>query len=343
MRTFLLLVICWSCTAAAPQKKALVCGAGGFIGYHLVNRYKAEGYWVRGVDIKYPEFGPTHADEFLLADLRVYDRAKEALFLDAGPFDEVCQLASNMGGMGYISCHDAEIMHDSALINLNVLEACRETGAGKIFFSSSACIYPERNQMDPTSPICSEDSAYPAQPDTEYGWEKLFSERLYQSYARDYKMDIRIARLHNVFGSQGAWDGGREKAPAALCRKIAQAANGGVIDIWGDGNQTRSFLFIDECVEGIWKIMQCSHPLPIVNLGSEELISINDLVAAIAQIAGKQVSVNHIPGPLGVRGRKSDNQLLRTVLGWEPTQPLKTGLQKLYPWIHEQVNLKGKS
>ncbi len=324
------------------QKTALVCGAGGFIGYHLVKRYQEEGYWVRGVDIKYPEFGDTHADEFLVLDLRNSENAQKAVSLELlseKPFDEVCQLAANMGGMGYISYHDAEIVHDSALINLLVLEECRKNKVGKVFYTSSACIYPEYNQMDPNNPKCSEESAYPAQPDTEYGWEKLFSERLYQSYARDYGMNIRIARLHNVFGPYGTWTGGREKAPAALCRKLANAPkDGGVIEVWGTGDQTRSFLYIDECIEGIRRIMLSEKDLPILNLGSEEMISINDLVYLIASIADKEICIKNIPGPEGVRGRNSDNALIREELSWEPTASLREGMTKLYPWLEAQVH-----
>ncbi len=320
----------------AEQKTVLVCGAGGFIGHHLVKRYKEEGYWVRGVDIKYPEFESSHADEFILADLRNRDEVKRSLSLEP-PFDEVIQLAADMGGMGYIAFHDAEIMHNSALINLNVLDECYVTGVKKVFFSSSACVYPERNQMDPENPKCTEESAYPAAPDTEYGWEKLFSERLYQAYAHDYHMDVRIARFHNVFGPLGAWTGGREKAPAALCRKVAQSKNGDMIEIWGKGDQTRSFLYIDECVEGIRKIMSLETPPPVMNLGSEEMISINDLAYLIADIARKPLTLKNIPGPEGVRGRNSDNALMQQVLNWQPTQSLRSGLEKLYPWIEEQV------
>lgn len=319
------------------RKTALVCGAGGFIGYHLVQRYKDEGYWVRGVDIKTPEFGPINADEFFLADLRNPMEAERALLLDGEAFDEVLQLAGNMGGMGFISCHDAEIMHDSALINLNVLELCRKTGVGKVFFSSSACIYPERNQLDPNNPYCIEDSAYPAAPDTEYGWEKLFSERIYAAYARDYGMDTRVARFHNVFGPQGSWMGGREKAPAALCRKVAEAKDGDTIEIWGKGDQTRSFLYIEECVEGVRRIMEAPRGLPVVNLGSEEMISINDLAIMIAEISGKQIHIRNVPGPEGVRGRNSHNQLLQQSIGWAPSQSLEAGIRKLYPWIDSQV------
>jgi len=326
------------------QKKVLICGAGGFIGYHLAKRYKEEGYWVRGVDIKYPEFGSTYADEFMIADLRFAEGAKRAVSLEGKSemaFDEVCQLAANMGGMGFIAFHDAEIMHDSALINLNVLEECRMQGVKKVFYTSSACIYPERNQLDPNNPKCTEDSAYPAAPDTEYGWEKLFSERLYQSYARDYQMDIRIARLHNVFGPQGTWEGGREKAPAALSRKVAEASEGAVVQIWGKGDQTRSFLYIDECVEGIYRIMSAEKGLPVLNLGSEEMISINDLAYLIAHIADKNISLQNISGPEGVRGRNSDNDLMQKLLNWQPTQSLEVGLRKLYPWIEEQLKKRG--
>ena len=322
------------------QKKVLICGAGGFIGHHLVKRYKNEGYWVRGVDIKYPEFEASKADEFIIADLRKYSNALLVLTLPKEmPFDEVCQLAANMGGMGFISTHDAEIMRDSCLININVLEACRIMGAKKIFFSSSACIYPEENQLDPQNPKCTEDTAYPAHPDTEYGWEKLFSERLYFSYARDYKMDIRIARLHNVFGPLGTWDGGREKAPAAICRKIAQAKDGDKVQIWGKGDQTRSFLYIDECIEGIRRMMKSKEYLPILNLGSEEMISINNLTNLIAKIANKRIFIENVPGPEGVRGRNSDNLLINKVLNWSPTQSLEEGLRKLYAWINNQVEI----
>lgn len=319
------------------RKTALVCGAGGFIGYHLVQRCKDEGYWVRGVDIKNPEFSPINADEFFLADLRIPEEAERAVTLDGTPFDEVYQLAANMGGMGFISSHDAVIMHDSALINLNVLEQCRKTGVGKVFYSSSACIYPERNQLDPNNPHCPEHSAYPAAPDTEYGWEKLFSERLYAAYARDYGMDTRIARFHNVFGPLGTWTGGREKAPAALCRKVAEAKDGDTIEIWGKGDQTRSFLYIDECLEGVRRIMSAPKGLPVLNVGSEEMISINDLAKMVARISGKEIFIRNVPGPEGVRGRNSHNELIQKTIGWAPSQSLEAGMSKLYPWVVEQV------
>lgn len=323
---------------AYEQKRVLVCGAGGFIGYHMAKYYKEAGYWVRGVDIKNPEFGPWIGDEFFLLDLRDGKNARRALSLEGGKsFDEVCQFAANMGGMGFISQHDAEIMHDNVLINVNVLESCRQSGAKKIFFSSSACVYPERNQLDPLNPHCEEGSAYPAAPDTEYGWEKLFSERIYLAYARDYGMDVRIARFHNVFGPQGTWQGERAKAPAALCKKIAEAKDGSTVEIWGSGNQTRSFLYISECVEGIRRIMEAESGLPIVNLGSDEMISIRDLTLMIAGIANKQITIRNIPGPEGVCGRNSDNALISSVLHWAPSQPLQIGMEQLYAWIEDQL------
>ena len=322
------------------QKTALVCGAGGFIGSHLVKRLKQEGYWVRGADIKYPQFEASAADDFILVDLTDENEAQRAVELSAGSFDIVCQLAANMGGLGFISSHASEIMHDSSLINLNVLEACRIAQAKKVLYTSSACIYPEYNQTDPNNPKCSEESAYPAAPDTEYGWEKLFSEILYKTYAKDYGMDTRIVRLHNVFGPQGTWEGGREKAPAALCRKIAEADEKDAIEVWGKGDQTRSFLYIDECVEGIWRILSAEKGIPIVNLGSEELISINNLTRMIASIANKNVAIQNVDGPEGVRGRNSDNRLIQEVLHWQPSQSLEEGLKKLYPWIENQVRLK---
>lgn len=317
------------------MRSALVCGAGGFIGSHLVRRLRQEGVWVRGVDLKHPEFGATQADDFVLGDLR--DPGFCQSIVDRR-FDEVYQLAADMGGAGYIFIgdNDAEIMHNSAIINLNMLETIRGRDIGRIFYSSSACMYPAYNQEDPGSPNCAEDSAYPAAPDSEYGWEKLFSERLYLAYARNHGIGVRIARYHNVFGPEGTWTGGKEKAPAALCRKVAAAPHGGEIEIWGDGNQTRSFLYIDECVEGTLRLMRSDFSGP-VNIGSEEMVSINELAQMIMQVARKTVSIRHIPGPTGVRGRSSDNRLIRQRLGWAPGQPLAAGLAATYPWIEAQV------
>jgi len=318
------------------NKKALVCGAGGFIGSHLVRRLKAEGFWVRGVDLKYPEFGPAEADEFVIGDLRD-QRLCERITADAR-FDELYQLAADMGGAGFVftGSHDAEIMHNSATINLNMVERARLTGVSQLFFSSSACIYPEYNQLDPANPKCSEDSAYPAAPDSDYGWEKLFSERLYLAYNRNYGLNVRIARLHNIFGPEGTWQGGREKAPAALCRKVAAAPDGGEIEIWGDGQQTRSFLYIDECLEGMRRLMNSDFMGP-VNIGSEEMVTINGLAMMIIEIAGKDLRLRHVTGPLGVRGRNSDNRLLRERLSWAPASSLKDGLVKTYAWIKQEV------
>jgi GDP-D-mannose 3',5'-epimerase len=317
------------------MKSALVCGAGGFIGAHLVKRLKSEGFWVRGVDLKYPEFAPTAADDFIIADLRDFAECRAAV---DQPFTEIYQLAADMGGAGYIFTgeHDADVMHNSATINLNMLEACRRRNVKRIFYSSSACIYPEHNQLDPHAPVTRESSAYPANPDSEYGWEKLFSERLYLAYSRNYGIEARIARYHNIFGPEGTWTGGREKAPAALCRKVAEARDGGVIEIWGDGKQTRSFLYIDECVEGTLRLMRSNFQGP-VNIGSDEMVTLNDLAGMIIEIAGKRLTLEHVPGPLGVRGRNSDNALIKEKLNWAPTQPLKQGLAKTYPWIANQV------
>lgn len=312
----------------------LVCGAGGFIGSHLVRRLKTDGFYVRGVDLKYPEFSPSAADKFIIGDLRDQQVAATVV---AG-MQEVYQLAADMGGAGYIFTgdHDAVVMHNSATINLNVLEAGRQAGVHKFFYSSSACIYPERNQLDPDNPICSEDSAYPAAPDSEYGWEKLFSERLYLAYMRNYGIDVRIARFHNIFGPEGTWRGGREKAPAAICRKVAESADGGVIEIWGDGLQTRSFLYIDECIEGVRRLMMSPFSGP-VNIGSEEMISINDLARMVMGIAGKAIDIRNVPGPTGVRGRVSDNRLIHERLGWRPASSLREGVEKTYAWIADQV------
>ena len=317
------------------MKKALVCGAGGFIGSHLVKRLKKEDYWVRGVDLKYPEYGKTAADDFVIGDLRNQEFCKK---ITNAVFDEVYQLAADMGGAGYIFSgeHDADVMHNSATINLNILDCMRVTGSKKIFYSSSACIYPAYNQLEPGNPKLSEDSAYPAEPDSEYGWEKLFSERLYMAYCRNYGLTVRIARFHNIFGPEGTWKGGKEKSPAAICRKVAQAPDGGEIEIWGDGLQTRSFLYIDECLEGVRRLMNSVFSGP-VNIGSEEMVTINQLSLAVMEIANKRLTVKHIPGQLGVRGRNSDNKLIYEKLGWKPSSKLKDGLAITYQWIAEQI------
>ena len=323
------------------KKSALVCGAGGFIGSHLVKRLKREGYWVRGVDLKDPECSNTESDEFIIGDLcdplivnNIFDQ----------PFDEVYQLAADMGGAGFIFTgeNDTDIMHNSAMINLNVVKASIRAKIKKIFYSSSACMYPERNQMDPDNPKCSEDSAYPAQPDSEYGWEKLFSERLFFASNRNYGLNVKIARFHNIFGPEGTWKGGREKAPAAFCRKVAETSNGGVIDMWGDGKQTRSFLYIDECLEGVRRLMNSEFSGPF-NIGSDEMVTINRLAEITMEVAKKRIKINHIQGPLGVRGRNSDNELINKKLGWKPRQPLKEGIEKTYHWIQKQVEINNLS
>jgi len=317
------------------MKKAVVCGAGGFIGSHLVKRLKSEGYWVRGIDLKYPEYASTQADDFIIGDLREVAVCQECFDQS---FDEVYQLAADMGGAGYVFTgdNDADIMQNSAMINLNVVKACNENNVSRVFYSSSACIYPERNQLDPANPNCAEDSAYPADPDSEYGWEKLFSERLYLTYGRNKGMQVRVARFHNIFGYEGCWDGGREKAPAAICRKVAMAADGGSIEIWGDGLQTRSFLHIDECVEGVRRFMQSDWEGP-VNIGSDEMVSINQLAKMVMDIAEKKLTINHIPGPLGVKGRTSDNALIKQKLDWTPSHSLYEGLESTYHWIEAKV------
>jgi nucleoside-diphosphate-sugar epimerase len=323
------------------MKTALVCGAGGFIGGHLVSRLKRDGFWVRGTDVKFHEYAESAADDFVVGDLR--EQAFVRTVIDR-KFDEVYQLAADMGGAGYIFTgeHDADVMHNSATINLNVLDACHKRSIQKIFYSSSACIYPAYNQEDPQNPKCAEDSAYPAAPDSEYGWEKLFSERLYLAYRRNYGMHTHVARYHNIFGPQGTWTGGKEKAPAAICRKIANARNGGEIEIWGDGEQTRSFLFIDECVEGTIRLLRSPYPGPF-NIGSEEMVTINELVELIADIAGKQIRKKHIAGPTGVRGRNSDNRLIREKLNWAPRQSLRAGLEETYAWIEAQVHRNARA
>jgi len=315
------------------MKKVLVCGAGGFIGGHLVNRLKTEGYWVMGVDLKQNEFGNMNADHFLLGDLRDPAFVKKIVI----GIDEVYQLAADMGGAGYIFTgeNDAQLMHNSALCNINILSACQEAGVKKIFYSSSACIYPEYNQVDPDNPECSEDSAYPAAPDSEYGWEKLFSERLYFAYKKNFNIDVKVARFHNIFGPMGTWTGGKEKAPAAMCRKAAETIDGGEFEVWGDGNQTRSFLYIDECINGIRALMESDFSGP-VNIGSEEMISINEFAKMAIEISGKKITIRNVPGPTGVRGRNSNNKLIKEKLKWCPSSLLRDGMEKTYAWIKSQ-------
>lgn len=321
------------------KKKAIVLGAGGFIGHHLAKSLVNEGFWVRGVDQKKPRFEETDCQDFLVGDLTDPTVCSEAFDIY---FDEVYQLAADMGGAGYIFTgeNDADVMYNSALINLNVANAVYRRNIKRVFYSSSACMYPEHNQMDPENPKCSEDSAYPANPDSEYGWEKLFSERLFLAYGRNKGIEARIARYHNIFGPLGSWNDGREKAPAALCRKVAEADSDGIIDVWGDGLQTRSFLYIDDCVEAT-KILTRSDWEGPVNIGSEEMISINDLAHLVASVAGKKISINNIPGPVGVRGRNSDNKLIYEKLSWQPKYDLKAGIEKTYPWILENVESRG--
>lgn len=317
------------------QKKVLVCGAGGFIGGHLVTRLMSEGFWVRGVDLVDNEYTPHAPHEFIEGDLRDPAFCRDIV---KGGFDEIYQLAADMGGAGYIFTgdHDADVMYNSAMCNLNMLNAVREAGAGKIFYSSSACMYPEYNQLDPDNPKCSEDSAYPAAPDSEYGWEKLFSERLYLSYNRNYGIPVRVARFHNIFGPRGTWTGGKEKAPAAMCRKVAEAADGSFIEVWGDGTQTRSFLYIDECLEAVRRLMNSDFIGP-VNIGSEEMISINDFARMVIDISGKKLEVKNIEGPTGVKGRNSDNALIREKLNWAPSMPLRAGMELTYAWVNDMV------
>ena len=321
------------------MKRILVNGAGGFIGGHLVKRLKREGYWVRAVDIKRHDFVEPPADEFIVGDLREQTVVREVV----QDIDEVYQLAADMGGAGYIFTgeHDAEVMHNSATINLNVLEAGYRAGVKKFFYSSSACMYPEYNQLDPDNPNCAEASAYPAAPDSEYGWEKLFSERIFLAYQRNYGVEVRVARFHNIFGPEGTWTGGKEKAPAAMCRKVAEAPEGGEIEIWGDGLQTRSFLYIDECLEGVRRLFESDFSGP-VNIGSDEMVTINQLAEIAMEVAGKRLSIRHISGPLGVRGRNSDNRLIREKLGWAPSQSLRAGIEKTYAWIAGQVQARDR-
>ena len=317
------------------MQRILVNGAGGFIGGHMVRRLKSEGFWVRAVDIKEHDFCRPPADEFILGDLRdqrVVEQVVEGI-------DEVYQFAADMGGAGYIFTgeHDADVMHNSATINLNTLHYGLKAGVKKFFYSSSACMYPEYNQLDPLNPKCTEDSAYPAAPDSEYGWEKLFSERLYLANMRNYGAQVRIARFHNIFGPNGTWTGGKEKAPAAMCRKVVEATDGGEIEIWGDGMQTRSFLYIDECIEAVRRLMQSDFTGP-VNIGSEEMVTINQLASMVMEIADKKLAIKHISGPLGVRGRNSDNRLIQEKLLWKPSRSLREGLEKTYQWISAQVS-----
>lgn len=323
------------------MKTALVCGAGGFIGSHMVKRLKSEGYWVKGVDLKFPEFSPTEADDFMIGDLRDIDVCNRAV---DRKYDEIYQFAADMGGAGFVFTgeNDADIMHNSVMCNINMMDAAYKRNAGRMFYSSSACIYPERNQMDALHPTTSEDSAYPAGPDSDYGWEKLFSERMYMAYHRNKGLDVRIARFHNIFGPEGTWEGGREKSPAAFCRKVAETPDGGTIEMWGDGNQTRSFLYIDECLEGVRRLMSQDEFMEPVNIGSDEMISINGLAEMVMGIAGKKLNIVHISGPLGVMGRNSDNRLIKEKLGWAPNWPLSKGMELTYRWINEQVQKRNK-
>jgi nucleoside-diphosphate-sugar epimerase len=316
------------------RRKILVTGAGGFIGHHLVTALKHNGAWVRGVDLKHPEYAPPDADDFLIRDLRRWEACLEAT---AG-VDEVYALAADMGGMGFISSHHAQILHNNILISTHTLEAARQNGVGRYLYPSSACIYPEYRQQTADVQPLKESDAYPAQPQDAYGWEKLVTERLCSHYAEDFGIDTRIVRFHNIFGPLGTWDGGREKAPAALCRKVAAAKLTGAheIDIWGDGEQTRSFCYIDDCVEGLQRLMESSYREPL-NLGQDRLISINELADLVARAAGVSIARRHVPGPQGVRGRNSDNTRLREVLGWEPQISLEEGLARTYAWIEAEV------
>jgi len=330
------------------MKSALILGAGGFIGSHMARRLKKEGYFVRGVDLKLPEFSETSCDEFLLLDLRIPENVNRALNtsnLDFEYFEEIFQFAADMGGAGFVFTgeNDADIMHNSAIINLNILDSLREQikitsdNKTKIFYSGSACMYPEHNQMDAKNPKLSEESAYPANPDSEYGWEKLFSERLYLAYNRNFGIPIAIARYHNIFGPEGTWQGGREKAPAAICRKIATANDQDFIEVWGDGEQTRSFLYIDECIDATLRLMRQNEFNGPVNIGSEEMVTINQLVQITSKVAQKNINIKHIPGPLGVRGRNSDNTLIKEKLGWNYRMNLEDGIKLTYDWINAQV------
>ena len=329
------------------MKKAVVMGAGGFIGSHMVKRLKSEGYWVRGVDLKHTEFTKTEADEFIIGDLRDPILVEKVIDED---LDLLYQFAADMGGAGYIFVgdNDANVMHNSALINLNTAHECVKKNVKKVFYSSSACMYPAYNQTDPDNPMCSEDSAYPAQPDSEYGWEKLFSERLFKAFERNYGLNVRIGRFHNIFGPEGTWDGGKEKAPAAMCRKAAKCQDGDSLEVWGDGQQTRSFLYIDECIEAVQKLMESNFTEPI-NIGSEEMVSINQLAQMAIDLSQKKITINNLEGdafkkkyghevPMGVRGRNSDNKLFRENIGWEPNYPLLKGMENTFKWIQSPLN-----
>tara|TARA_B100000989_G_C19484452_1_gene446753 strand:+ start:272 stop:1237 length:966 start_codon:yes stop_codon:yes gene_type:complete len=317
--------------------KILVCGGGGFIGGHLVKKLKEMNHNVTSVDLKENIYSNSYPDKNLIGDLTNQEFVKDVL---SHEYDEIYQLAADMGGAGYIFTgdNDSSVMYNSATINLNVLNCLKNNKKTKIFYSSSACIYPEYNQLDPDNPECKEDSAYPAAPDSEYGWEKLFSERLYLTFKKNYNLNIRIARFHNIFGPEGAWNNGKEKAPAAICRKVGMAKDGDHVEIWGDGLQTRSFLYIDECLEAVLRLMQSNFIGP-VNIGSEQMISINNLVKMVAKISNKNVKINNVDGPTGVRGRNSNNDLIFKKLNWKPTLDLEYGLKKTYDWISEQIKL----
>tara|TARA_B100001057_G_C22865089_1_gene956135 strand:- start:3775 stop:4773 length:999 start_codon:yes stop_codon:yes gene_type:complete len=328
------------------MKKAVVMGAGGFIGSHMVKRLKLDGYWVRGVDLKNTEFSETHADDFVIGDLRDPLVVENVIEKD---MDLLYQFAADMGGAGYIFTgdNDANVMHNSGLINLNVVHESVKKNVKKVFYSSSACMYPAHNQEDPDNPMCSEDSAYPAAPDSEYGWEKLFSERLYMAFARNYGLNVRIGRFHNIFGPEGTWEGGKEKAPAAMCRKAALTDEGQQLEVWGDGLQTRSFLYIDECIEAVERLMASDFTQPI-NIGSEEMVQINQLAQIAIDLSDKNISIENLQGkafeekygfpvPEGVRGRNSDNKLFRDNIGWEPNYQLAKGMEKTFKWIKKQI------
>ena len=316
------------------QTRVLVTGAGGFIGHHLIGHLAEKGYWVRGVDLKYPEYEASRADEFLLLDLRRWENCLEA----TRGMDEVYALAADMGGMGFISSHHAEILHNNSLINIHTLEAARQNGVSRYLYTSSACVYPEYLQETTNVTPLKEEDAYPAQPQDAYGWEKLIAERLCTHYREDYGLETRIVRFHNIFGPLGTWDGGREKAPAAMCRKIAMTKLTGnnEVEIWGDGEQTRSFCYIDDCVTGLYKLMRSDFREPL-NLGQDRMVTINELASIIARAAGVAIEIKHVDGPQGVRGRNSDNTRLREVLGWEPQISLEDGLALTYKWIESQV------